>query len=94
MKAKKAFFAFAIAVLFTSVANAQSKPSSHPSTKQQDTLYTCTMHPEVVSNKPGKCPKCGMDLVVKKNATKADPAMHKKPVHKMDSTKSTQKMPA
>ena len=28
-------------------------------------LYTCTMHPEVVSDKPGKCPKCGMKLVVK-----------------------------
>ena len=25
--------------------------------------YTCTMHPEVVMNKPGKCPKCNMDLV-------------------------------
>ena len=28
--------------------------------------YTCPMHPEVKSDKPGKCPKCGMDLVVKK----------------------------
>lgn len=28
--------------------------------------YTCPMHPEVVANQPGKCPKCGMDLVVKK----------------------------
>jgi len=28
--------------------------------------YTCTMHPEVVSDQPGKCPKCGMTLVVKK----------------------------
>lgn len=28
--------------------------------------YTCVMHPEVVSDKPGKCPKCGMDLVPKK----------------------------
>ena len=28
--------------------------------------YTCTMHPEVVSSSPGKCPKCGMDLVEKK----------------------------
>lgn len=27
--------------------------------------YTCTMHPEVISDKPGKCPKCGMELVPK-----------------------------
>ena len=24
--------------------------------------YTCPMHPDVRSDKPGKCPKCGMDL--------------------------------
>jgi hypothetical protein len=30
------------------------------------TMYTCPMHPEVVKDKAGKCPKCGMDLVVKK----------------------------
>jgi|HubBroStandDraft_3_1064219.scaffolds.fasta_scaffold186235_1 hypothetical protein len=29
-------------------------------------LYTCTMHPEVITDKPGKCPKCGMTLVKKK----------------------------
>ncbi|WP_310556904.1 DUF6799 domain-containing protein [Flavobacterium sp.] len=28
--------------------------------------YSCPMHPEVTSNKPGKCPKCGMDLVKQK----------------------------
>lgn len=26
-------------------------------------LYTCPMHPEIQSHTPGKCPKCGMDLV-------------------------------
>ncbi|MEO3480564.1 heavy metal-binding domain-containing protein [Phaeobacter sp. CAU 1743] len=25
--------------------------------------YTCPMHPEVISDTPGKCPKCGMNLV-------------------------------
>ncbi len=25
--------------------------------------YTCPMHPEVRQDQPGRCPKCGMDLV-------------------------------
>ena len=25
-------------------------------------IYVCPMHPEVKSNEPGKCPKCGMNL--------------------------------
>jgi hypothetical protein len=32
----------------------------------QEKVYTCPMHPEVTSDKPGKCPKCGMNLVPKK----------------------------
>lgn len=27
-------------------------------------VYTCPMHPKVISDMPGKCPKCGMELVV------------------------------
>ena len=27
------------------------------------TVYSCPMHPEVTSDQPGKCPKCGMKLV-------------------------------
>lgn len=27
--------------------------------------YTCPMHPEVISEEPGICPNCGMELVVK-----------------------------
>jgi hypothetical protein len=28
--------------------------------------YKCSMHPEVISDKPGKCPKYGMALIEKK----------------------------
>ena len=28
-------------------------------------LYTCPMHPQIVSDHPGKCPICGMDLILK-----------------------------
>jgi Cu(I)/Ag(I) efflux system membrane fusion protein len=34
-------------------------------------IYTCTMHPEVTSDKPGNCPICGMKLV-KKEIKKED----------------------
>jgi len=35
-------------------------------------IYTCPMHPEVQQDKPGKCPKCGMDLVPKGEAHKME----------------------
>jgi len=25
--------------------------------------WTCSMHPQIIADKPGKCPKCGMDLI-------------------------------
>ena len=40
---------------------------SQPATQHQqaNAIYTCPMHPEVVQNVPGRCPKCGMPLVKK-----------------------------
>src|SRR4051812_14902992 len=34
-------------------------------TAEEHDLYTCPMHPEVLQDKPGMCPICGMDLVLK-----------------------------
>ena len=35
---------------------------------QTRTQYTCPMHPEVVTDEPGNCPKCGMTLVPRETA--------------------------
>jgi len=32
------------------------------SSAAEDSLYTCPMHPEVLADRPGDCPKCGMPL--------------------------------
>lgn len=41
----------------------------------QDTAieYTCPMHPDISSEQPGNCPKCGMALVVRGSIDKALP---------------------
>ncbi len=30
-------------------------------------LYTCSMHPQIIRDKPGKCPICDMDLIKKED---------------------------
>ena len=40
-------------------------PAGNPGPGIATETYTCPMHPEVIANEPGKCPKCGMDLVKK-----------------------------
>ena len=38
---------------------------THTEQAQALQTYICPMHPTVVSDKPGSCPICGMDLVEK-----------------------------
>ena len=41
-------------------------PQKEKPKQLQPTTYTCPMHPEIHSTKPGNCPKCGMKLVKEK----------------------------
>jgi len=53
--------AFSLILLTVFMIGCSSKDNSH---EHSDT-YTCPMHPTVVSDKPGVCPVCAMDLVRK-----------------------------
>src|SRR5688500_8115671 len=41
---------------------AQHRHESPGAVAADGKVYSCSMHPQVRSNKPGKCPICGMDL--------------------------------
>ena len=43
--------------------NGGSEEAAHDHAASEDTIWTCSMHPEIRSNEPGDCPKCGMELI-------------------------------
>lgn len=45
----------------SSGGHVEKKVSSSPGV--QKTIWTCSMHPQIRMDKPGKCPICGMDLI-------------------------------
>jgi Cu(I)/Ag(I) efflux system membrane fusion protein len=55
---KKAFIFF----LFVSISFVISCRQKNETAAQSDIYYTCSMDPQVVESKPGKCPICKMDL--------------------------------
>ena len=59
-------------IAFTSCAKkTETSQIQNTSTTATAAVYTCPMHPEVVSDKPEKCSKCGMDLAAKDLVVKA-----------------------
>jgi len=61
---------------------AQSKAGKKDTTRHV-TYYSCSMHPEVKSMQPGKCPKCGMELTLsgKEQIKTAVTKSYRCPVH-------------
>lgn len=79
----KQIFLIALLSGFYVLSFAQDMPGMKmPQKKKQTTqqtqkvTYTCAMHPEIHSGKPGNCPKCGMKLVKEKQKQVKQPVMH------------------
>ena len=75
-----------LALLFiatTAAPQKQKARTTKDSVRKVDTttsataMYVCPMHPDVRSDKPGECPKCGMDLVLAKPQRVARPKLDK-----------------
>ena len=68
----KKYIIIIISALFV-LASCKSKKAT---LVNKDEYYTCSMHPQIMQDKPGTCPICHMDLiVVKKTNTAADEIM-------------------
>ncbi len=79
MKTTILFLSMAVTTLFISSCGGENAATEEsPSSTTEKVEYTCPMHPEVISNEPGDCPKCGMPLEKKEM--------------KMDGADSTMKM--
>ena len=61
---KKILFVMVVLLTAGTGVFAQTKVGGKGS-KSAQLVYTCPMHPDVKSDKPGKCPKCGMEMVKK-----------------------------
>ncbi len=49
-----------LSCLLINSCNKKDEHAHHEAAKEQ---YTCPMHPQIIQDKPGTCPICGMDLV-------------------------------
>lgn len=49
-------------LLFGGASNEEKAEHTH-SEEEENTTWTCSMHPQIKKNEPGDCPICGMDLI-------------------------------
>ncbi|MFN2477416.1 MAG: efflux RND transporter periplasmic adaptor subunit [Chthoniobacterales bacterium] len=62
MNTSQRFLVAFVSLLLLVFASGCGKPGA-PKADSNVNYYTCTMHPSVHANEPGKCPICGMELV-------------------------------
>ncbi len=64
-------FLFAVSLIMGFGSCNDKGKTDHTSHDQQQEVYTCPMHPEIIRNAPGSCPICGMDLVKNETGSEA-----------------------
>ncbi len=64
--------AVASAVMIAGCGDPESTGSSEGGETAQVQLWTCGMHPNVITEEPGQCPICGMNLTPLKRTAEAD----------------------
>jgi hypothetical protein len=82
----KSTIAYLICISLLTAIVASCSKSSSPIEK---TLYTCSMHPQVIQDQPGDCPVCGMKLVPVRKETASAGKDQQKSGRKVKYYKST-----
>ena len=54
-----------ISIIVIAIYFFANKSDNHSEMEHQNEVYTCSMHPQIIRDKPGNCPICGMTLVKK-----------------------------
>ena len=62
---KKLTFILSLVLLIVSGCKLKKEKEPVIAAQVAKTVYTCPMHPEIIRDKPGDCPICGMTLVKK-----------------------------
>ena len=60
-------------LIFGGTKNTTEEHHHHETEVAGETIWTCSMHPQIRQNEPGNCPICGMDLIpLKKENNEGD----------------------
>ncbi|MFA6978101.1 MAG: efflux RND transporter periplasmic adaptor subunit [Ignavibacteriaceae bacterium] len=63
----------AVAFIFSACSKSEESGKDEHSIVKQKDYWTCPMHPEIKSDRPGACPICNMDLIKKVAEEKEEP---------------------